>query len=54
MPDQELLDLAEQGSLKQDKNLSNQMQRLLADKRSWNFVENFAGGLSWIKSTELR
>jgi len=43
MPDQELLDLAQQGKLVQENNLTNQMKRLLFDKRSWSFVKNFAG-----------
>jgi len=43
MPDQELLDLAQQGKLIQENNLTSQMKRLLFDKRSWSFVENFAG-----------
>ena len=43
MPDQELRELAERGKLKTDTNLARQVERMLADKRSWEFVKGFAG-----------
>ena len=41
MPDEELFDLARAGTLRNPKELQQQVRRMLADKRSWNFVENY-------------
>ena len=49
MPDDELLRLAEKGELRQ--NLSQQVARLLMDKRSEQFVENFAG--QWLQTRDV-
>lgn len=43
MPDQELQDLAQQGKLANNGTLEKQVARMLADDRSWEFVEGFAG-----------
>jgi hypothetical protein len=43
MPDQELLDLARQAKLHENKVLAEQIERMLSDKRSWQFVKGFAG-----------
>ena len=42
MPDEELFSLAQKQELRKPEVLKAQVQRLLADSRSWNFVENFA------------
>ncbi|QDU92652.1 DUF1592 domain-containing protein [Lignipirellula cremea] len=41
MPDDELRDLAAAGKLQQPSVLEEQVERMLADPRSWNFVEQF-------------
>lgn len=41
MPDQPLRELAEAGKLSQPEVLAEQVERMLADPRSWNFVEQF-------------
>jgi len=43
MPDEELYQLAEAGTLQQADVLSAQIKRMLADPKSRSFVENFAG-----------
>ena len=43
MPDKELFDLAAKGELKKPEILKTQLKRMLADKRSRNFVSAFAG-----------
>ncbi|MEO8663736.1 MAG: DUF1592 domain-containing protein [Bryobacteraceae bacterium] len=43
IPDEELLQLAEQGKLKDQAVLTGQVDRMLADHRSTAFVSNFAG-----------
>jgi len=43
MPDSELRQLADDGSLQNDAALQKQVKRMLSDARSWRFVENFAG-----------
>jgi len=43
MPDSELRQLADDGSLQNDAALRMQVKRMLSDARSWPFVENFAG-----------
>ncbi|WP_442510700.1 DUF1592 domain-containing protein [Novipirellula sp. SH528] len=42
LPDERLLDLAEQGLLKQDDTLKAEVQRMLSDERSRALVDNFA------------
>jgi cytochrome c5 len=49
MPDEELLRLAAQNKLRQ--NLSVQVSRMLADKRSSEFIRNFAG--QWLQSRSI-
>ena len=41
MPDNELFYLATKGQLKDPKNLDKQIDRMLSDKKSWNFIDNF-------------
>ena len=52
IPDDELLDLAEQGKLKDSAVLAQQVQRMLADSRSKALVDNFAG--QWLYLRNLR
>lgn len=47
LPDEELLATAEQGRLGDPVVLQQQVRRMLADKRSWALVENFAG--QWLE-----
>jgi len=49
MPDEELLRLAETGSLR--KNLTAQVDRLLQDQRSAAFMENFVG--QWLRTRDI-
>lgn len=51
IPDDELLDLAEQGQLSKPENLRGQVQRMLADERSINLATNFAG--QWLQLRNL-
>ncbi len=51
IPDDELLDLAEQGELSKPDVLEAQVQRMLADPRSNALVENFAG--QWLHLRNL-
>jgi mono/diheme cytochrome c family protein len=46
MPDENLLSLAEQGELRKPEVIQQQVKRMLKDKRSEAFVENFA--LQWL------
>ena len=43
MPDQQLIELAEQGKLRENTILAMQVERMLDDERSWEFVKGFAG-----------
>ena len=43
MPDEELLELAEQGKLSQPETLREQVERMLRDPKAEAFTENFAG-----------
>jgi hypothetical protein len=52
IPDDELLNLAEQGKLKDPAVLEQEMRRMLADPRSKALVENFAG--QWLYVRNLR
>jgi mono/diheme cytochrome c family protein len=49
MPDEELLRLAQQKSLR--RNLPEQLKRIAADGRSAAFIENFAG--QWLRSRDI-
>ena len=52
IPDDELLDLAEKGKLKDAAVLEQQVQRMLADSRSKALVDNFAG--QWLYLRNMR
>jgi mono/diheme cytochrome c family protein len=52
IPDDELLDLAEQGRLKEPAVLERQVRRMVADSRSKALVENFAG--QWLFLRNMR
>ncbi len=47
LPDEELLRLAENGSLREPQTFAAQVRRMLADRRSQALVENFAG--QWLE-----
>src|SRR5262249_7716529 len=42
MPDEKLLQLAEEGKLQEPAELSAQVRRLIQDPRAWSFIEQFA------------
>jgi hypothetical protein len=52
IPDEELLDLAEKGKLRQPAILTQQVKRMLADPRSAAFTTNFAG--QWLSLRRLK
>ena len=52
IPDEELLDLAEQGRLRNKEVLEQQVRRMLADPRSDALVDNFAG--QWLAMRNIR
>jgi hypothetical protein len=52
IPDEELLDLARRGTLKDRATLERQVRRMLADRRADALVDNFAG--QWLLLRELR
>jgi hypothetical protein len=52
MPDDELLTLAEKGTLRKDGNLKKQIERMLKDSKARALVENFAG--QWLQLRNLR
>jgi Protein of unknown function (DUF1592)/Protein of unknown function (DUF1588)/Protein of unknown function (DUF1585)/Protein of unknown function (DUF1587)/Protein of unknown function (DUF1595)/Ca-dependent carbohydrate-binding module xylan-binding len=54
MPDEELLNLATAGKLRQDGNLEKQTRRLLVDAKSKALAENFAGQWLELRSLDLR
>ncbi len=51
MPDDELMQLADKGSLRDKATLTKQVTRLLADPKSESFVQNFAG--QWLGLREV-
>ncbi len=51
LPDEELLSLAEAGRLQDPAEFERQVRRMLADRRSWALVENFAG--QWLELRNL-
>jgi mono/diheme cytochrome c family protein len=50
IPDEELLDLASAGTLKDDAVLSQQVRRMIADPRAEAFVKNFAGQWLYLRN----
>ncbi len=54
MPDDELLELAAQGKLKQEGNLERQVRRMLASPKSKALAENFAGQWLELRSLDIR
>jgi hypothetical protein len=52
MPDDELLALAEKGTLRKDGNLEAQVRRMLKDSKGRALVENFAG--QWLQLRNLK
>jgi len=52
IPDEQLLDLAERGKLKDSEVLQQQVKRMLADSRSKALVDNFAG--QWLYLRNVR
>ena len=52
IPDEELLDLAEQGRLSDPVVLEQQVRRMLADARSQSLVDNFAGQWLFLRNVE--
>ena len=52
IPDDDLIDAAQRGSLRQPAVLERQVRRMLADRRSDAMVENFAG--QWLQLRNLR
>jgi cytochrome c553 len=53
IPDDQLLDLAEQGKLKDPVVLQQQVRRMLDDPRSQSLVDNFAGQWLYLRNLEL-
>ncbi len=51
IPDDELLDLAERGRLRDPQVLAEQVQRLLADRRATRFLNDFAG--QWLQMRNI-
>ena len=51
LPDEELLDLAERGRLREPGELERQVRRMLADRKSRALVDNFAG--QWLELRKL-
>ena len=54
VPDEELLELAEQGRLREPRVLEAQVDRMLADSRSDALVENFVGQWLQLRNLETR
>ncbi len=51
IPDDELLDLAEEGRLREPEVLAEQVQRLLTDERAIRFMDDFAG--QWLQMRNI-
>lgn len=51
-PDEELLQLAEQNSLREPGVLQEQVQRMMADERATAFIENFVGQWLYLRNLE--
>jgi Protein of unknown function (DUF1592)/Protein of unknown function (DUF1588)/Protein of unknown function (DUF1587)/Protein of unknown function (DUF1585)/Protein of unknown function (DUF1595)/Planctomycete cytochrome C len=54
IPDDELLDLAEQGRLREPEVLEAQVQRMIADERSEALIENFTGQWLQLRNLDVR
>jgi mono/diheme cytochrome c family protein len=54
IPDDELLDLAARGQLKQTAVLEQQVRRMLADRRAKAMVDNFTGQWLWVRNVPLK
>ncbi len=54
LPDDELLDLAERGKLKDPAVLEQQVKRMFADPRSQALVDNFAGQWLYLRNVKTR
>ncbi|RPI64309.1 MAG: DUF1592 domain-containing protein [Lysobacterales bacterium] len=52
IPDDELLESAERGELRDPNVLTRQVQRMLADRRATAFVENFAGQWLYLRNLD--
>jgi hypothetical protein len=52
IPDDELLDLAASGNLREQQNLVRQVRRMLADKRSRSLVTNFAAQWLYLRNLD--
>jgi len=50
MPDEELFQMAQEGTLRE--NLDAQIERMMKDKRSENFINNFAG--QWLHARDIQ
>jgi hypothetical protein len=50
MPDEQLFQLAQEGKLRE--NLDAQIQRMMKDKRSENFIDNFSG--QWLHARDIQ
>ncbi|MBZ5610448.1 MAG: DUF1592 domain-containing protein [Acidobacteriia bacterium] len=54
IPDDELLDLAARGQLRQPAVLEQQVHRMLADPRAQAMVDNFTGQWLWVRNVPLK
>ncbi len=54
IPDDELLDLAAQGQLRQPAILEREVRRMLADRRAQSMVDNFTGQWLWVRNVPLK
>jgi hypothetical protein len=54
IPDDELLDLASQNKLREQSVLRRQVRRMLADPRSDQLIENFAGQWLYLRNLEVK
>ena len=52
IPDDELLDLAERGALREPEVLEAQVQRMMADSRASAFIENFVGQWLYLRNLD--
>ena len=52
IPDDELLDLAERGTLREPEVLEAQVQRMMADSRAGAFIENFIGQWLYLRNLD--
>ena len=52
IPDDELLDLAERGALREPGTLESQVRRMMADPRAGAFIENFVGQWLYLRNLD--